>query len=309
MNVKLTGTFTLLSPLSHIGETISTTAYLVQEPVPQPDGSLAEIFCYSGNAWRGQLRDLSAAYLLDYLGGARVSQDLFHLLFSGGKIGGDQVVDIPRAMTVRNAIPHLAIFGGGLGNQIMAGKLKVGNCYPICREMSHLLPAASAGSPSYKQMTFEKSFSRKDDSRDQRFQPHLVEMSVESPGTEDGPADQMRMTVELLAAGSRLHTTIHALDVSEADQGCLLAAIQRFGRAPFIGGQSNRGHGQAALSYDLVDLDSGDRFPNIVTVDVDGITSITKRGQILIAAYNDHLREKKEELCHPDSGQLIIKLV
>ena len=100
------------------------------------------MFCYSGNAWRGQLRDLSAAYMLEHLGYARVPLDTFHLLFSGGKIGGEQVVDIPAAMRLREAVPHISIFGGGIGNQILAGKLRVGNCYPVCAEATVALPEA-----------------------------------------------------------------------------------------------------------------------------------------------------------------------
>ena len=138
-HVKLMGTFITRSPLSHIGETISTGSYLVQEPILQPDGSIEEVFCYSGNAWRGQLRDLSATYMLTQLK-TTVPLEAFHLLYSGGRIGGEQKVDIGAARAMRSAIPHVSLFGGGVGNQILPGKLRVSNAYPICAEAMPALP-------------------------------------------------------------------------------------------------------------------------------------------------------------------------
>jgi hypothetical protein len=49
--------------------------------------AIEEVFSYSGNAWRGQLRDLAASYMLDALGSPTLSLDAFHLLYSGGRIG------------------------------------------------------------------------------------------------------------------------------------------------------------------------------------------------------------------------------
>ena len=267
MDIRLTGTFRTLSPLSHIGESISTCSYLVQEPILQPDGSLEEVFCYSGNAWRGQLRDLCAGYMLDRLGNARVPLDMFHLLFSGGKIGGDQVVDIERVRTVRRAIPMLALFGGGIGNQIMPGKLRVANSYPVCREAMSVIPDKyhpQALPVSYRSLTFEKSFSRKDDTKDERLQPHIAAAdhpllaAPDKKKTADEVATQMRMTCELLIAGATLCTEIEALDVSEVELGCLVAALHRFSVSPHIGGQANKGHGRVAMDYRLLDLDSGE---------------------------------------------------
>ena len=132
-NYRIYGCFKTKSPLSHISESISTNSYLVQDPILQPDGEIEEVFAYNGNAWRGQLRDLSATYLLEKLG-MKVDLDAFHLLFSGGKIGGDQSIDIAKAKLMRKVVPHISIFGGGIGTQIMQGKLKVGSSYPRCVE-------------------------------------------------------------------------------------------------------------------------------------------------------------------------------
>lgn len=329
MDMRLAGTFTLRAPLSHIGESISTTSYLVQEPILQEDGSLEEVFCYSGNAWRGQLRDLMAAYMLDRLGFSGLTLDAFHLLFTGGRIGGDQTINVAQAREYRRAIPMLALFGGGVGNQILPGKARVGNCYPVCLEALPVLPPALHGDAalvSYRGLTVEKSFSRKDDGKDDRLTPYLAALAdltpaaepaqIEAPATPDqvdlfgetvapaapaskptrppkarredgGTADQMRFTSELLVAGTRLATRIDLLSVSDVELGCLVSGLTRFARAPFIGGQSSRGHGLVDLVYAMTDLDTGEQQPFLSVAD--GIPSLAPPAEQAKAAYDGFL--------------------
>lgn len=318
MNLRLTGLFTLRSPLSHIGETESTAAFLAQEPVFQPDGSFAEVFCLSGNSWRGQLRDLAATYFLDRLGSPRLSLASFHLLFSGGRIGGEQAVDLQAARQWRQLIPLMALWGGGVGNQILPGKLRVSNAYPVCLEALPALPRRyrPLAASSYRGMTFEKSFSRTDDGKNPAYDRyHHAAVPAEAqpllPGTvtpeppkakRNGPADQMRMTVELIAAGVQLATEITLLDVSEVELGCLTSALHQFSRAPFIGGQSSRGHGAVSLGYTLVDLDSGDERPYL-TVDGDGCL-LTERAQAAQGAYDQHCRALYDALLQSQASEI-----
>ncbi|HWO99186.1 MAG TPA: hypothetical protein VNL74_00960 [Methylococcus sp.] len=204
--------------------------------------------------------------MLDKLGHARVPLDVFHLLFSGGKIGGDQIVDVEAARRIRRAIPMLSLFGGGLGNQILPGKVRISNAYPICEEARRMLPRKyrdRAESLSYRAMTFEKSFSRKDDSKNELLVPHIADSDLPKLTGEgrkgDGEvAQQMRMTCELVAAGAMLYTEIEALDVTDIELGCLVSGLHRFAVSPHIGGQAQRGHGRVALHYELIDLDSGE---------------------------------------------------
>lgn len=313
---RLDGLFALRSPLSHIGEAISTTTYLVQEPVLQPDGSLEEVFVYAGNAWRGQLRDLSAEYMLDRIGNPKLGLDSFHLLFSGGRIGGAQSTDLAQARRLRSLMPHLALFGGGVGNQILGGKLRVGGAYPVCREALPVLPedlAEAAEQTPYSGLTFEKSFSRRDDSAVEALAHHLpppdpvllahgagkagkgagktAKTASDKTASEPVP-QQMRMTSELLAAGTRLYSWIDVLDASEVELGCLVAALHRFARSPHIGGQSARGHGRVALTYRLADLDSSsDEVLEAEFVQVDERGSrLGPQAQAARAAYDAHLR-------------------
>lgn len=331
MNIKLSGLFTLRSPLSHIGETISTTTYLVQEPILQPDGSNEEVFCYSGNAWRGQLRDLATIYMLEKLASPRVRLDVFHLLFAGGAIGGEQVVDVEAARRWRRVIPVLAILGGGVGNQILPGKLRVGNCYPLCIEALPVLPIryhAAAEQVSYRQLTFEKSFSRKDDAKDDRlavFLPAPAEMLrlVDAPAYQENtnavtdlpsapqgkakakretPPEQMRMTCELLIAGAQLFTEIVALDVTVIELGALVSALHLFSRSPHIGGQANRGHGLVSLDYRYFDLDTG-KTDTFLTVG-DGPPLLAPPAAEAKEAYDQYLRSQYDAMLQERGGEI-----
>lgn len=339
MNVRLTGLFTLRSPLSHIGESLSTTSYLVQEPILQPSGVLAEVFCYSGNAWRGQLRDLCATYMLERIGAPQVSLDTFHLLFSGGRIGGDQIVDLERVKLWRRSVPMLAVFGGGVGNQILPGKIRVANSYPLCVEALPVLPSQhheKAKTMSYRGMTFEKSFSRKDDAKDERLTSYLADPNTlqltgdapsrptrrrlrtsgaaaakpedagaEAPGgtvEREGPADQMRMTCELVAGGVQLATEIDCLDVTDVELGVLVSGLHLFSRSPHIGGQASRGYGRVILDYRIVDLDSGEEQPFLTAGD--GVSLLAPPAAEAKGAYDQWLRQQYDAMLAAQGSEI-----
>jgi hypothetical protein len=271
----------------------------VQERILQPDGSVEEVFCYSGNAWRGQLRDLSAAYMLDRLGGVRVGLDTFHLLFSGGRIGGAQDVNIAQARAMRAAVPHVAVWGGGVGNQILAGKLRVGNCYPVCREAIPVLPERwrpLAERVPYAACTQEKEHSRRDDAKIDTVRRHLAADpvglllgDVPAPRAEakrDGPADQMRIGMELVTAGVTLHSWIALHDATEVELGALVAALHSFAEGPSIGGKVAIGYGLADLDYALTE-DGGRR--DFLRVS-DGVSLLSPEASAARDAYDQHLR-------------------
>ena len=55
---------------------------------------------------------------------------------------------------------------------------------------------------------------------------------VEGEAAKEPAPEQMRMTVELVAAGTVLATAIDVLDCSEVELGCLVSALHRFARSP-----------------------------------------------------------------------------
>lgn len=306
-NYKIEGAFKLLSPLSHIGETISVSSYLVQERIIQDDMTVADVFVYSGNAWRGQLRDLAARYMLDKLGGeagpAQVGQEMFALLFSGGRIGGTQTTDIGQARRMRAMIPHIAIFGGGVGNQILQGKLRVGNCYPVCREATPVLSnrwQSMAEKIEYTDLTMTKEHSRRDDSKIENIHTYMRDpvaglLGFDEPSEgkkkpeRDGPADQMRMRMELLNAGTRLQTWLSLDAASELELGCLVSALHLWADAPHIGGQSSRGYGLADLDYRIIDRRTGAVVEEFVKV-TEGACLLSPTAENAKERYDQHLR-------------------
>ncbi len=295
-NYRIYGRFITKSPLSHISEAISTNSYLVQEPILQADGEVEEVFCYNGNAWRGQLRDLCATYLLEKLN-MQVSLDAFHLLFSGGKIGGDQSIDIAQAKLMRKAVPMISLFGGGVGNQIMAGKMKVGNSYPLCIEAMPVLAGKyheQAEKIEYADLTFEKSFTRFDDSKNMDLhervnvdEQHLLE---NKPKKKEGDVStQMRMTSELIIAGTTLVHEIDLVQVSEIELGALVAGLTRFAQVPYIGGQSNKGHGRVNYVSKVVNMSTGEEH-NLVCIN-DDLPKLSEVAEQAKQAYDQHLAE------------------
>lgn len=310
MNVRIEQRFLTLSPLSHISETISTNAYLVEEPIVQPDGTVEEVFVYSGNAWRGQLRDLMATYMLAHIGNPTVALDAFHLLYSGGSIGGPQTTNLGQARAYRQTIPLIALLGGGVGNQILPGKLRVSNAYPACWQTEAIIgalygpdAAARCQMSDYADLTTEKSFSRKDDTKDDRLngairsetpalaQGELIQNEpVKTPArkAEDGPATQMRTTVELVATGTTLYSHIDALDVTEVELGCLVSGMHGFSRSPHIGGQARMGHGLVALDTRLLDMDTGEIIEPFLQT-VGSAARLSDRAMAAKDAYDAHL--------------------
>ena len=302
MNLKIEGLFTLRSPLSHIGKTHSTHTYLVQEPVLQDDGGSEEIFVYQGNAWRGQLRDLMATYMLTKLD-ATVPVNAFHFLFSGGRMGGEIKVDLGQMRALRKAAPMVALLGGGVGNQILPGKTRVSSCVPLCMEAMPRLPEylhEKASSISYRQLTFEQSYSRKDDSKDDRLLPYMKDIAGLLEGEtkkKDGPADQMRMTVELLCSGAQLYSSVYFMDVSELELGCFVSALDQFSLAPHIGGQANRGHGNVDVEYNM----DGDGFARINS----GAVRLSATAEQAKQTYDQHLKELYDAMLEKDGNNII----
>lgn len=271
-NIRLDGQITLLSPLSHIGESSGPDSYLSEDVIIGPDGQSVECFVYSGNAFRGQLRDLAAEYMTEKLGGITYHPDVFYLLFSGGSLGGAQSVDIDQARMYRRNVPMLSVFGGGVGNQILTGKIKVGAMYPLVAECQRVLPEGlrNPNAPSWRQWTFEKSFTRMDDAKNENMRKYLYDPAVAAlpeaeqqtlltgdtaPAPEDkkkkkdDPPQQMRYTVEMLAAGSVLYQRIDLCDLSDLELGAFVSALTKFSERPYIGGKSGTGHGLVEAKY------------------------------------------------------------
>ncbi len=304
--------YTLKQPLSHIGESESTETYLNTTRV-MCGGKPTEVFVYSGNAIRGAWRDTGAAYLLDRLGNIRVPKKAFHLLFTGGSISGDQKVDVDAAKQMREYLPFISIFGGGIGNQILSGKIVQTFAFPICAETKSIIPENIPGidydaqTVSWRKMTDEISFTRMDDSKD-KLGDRYIAKDIKLLGGEvedkkkskDEPATQMRYTVECLIPGVQLW---HSLNITcnEIELGALVASIHKWAERPYLGGMLGKGLGLVDAKFEIVEPD-GQRVPFIGVKD--GILMISdpakeakeQYDRQIVDLYNQYLEGNKDRL-------------
>lgn len=263
--------YTLLTPLSHIGESESTQSFLNTTPVVNGD-KIEEVMVYSSNALRGMLRDCGARYLLNKLQ-IQVSLKAFHLLFSGGSIGGAQSIDIDQARAIRKALPFVSLFGGGVGNQILDGKLKQTVAYPICRETNNILPSyLPKPEYSWRQLSDVMEFSRKDDEKNEEMRSRYLALEEgeellaiegeKGKKKKDEPATQMRYAVEYMAPGTQLWHRWNII-CDEVELGAFVSAIHEWQKQPYLGGMAGKGFGLVSAEMDLITEEGRQPFASI----------------------------------------------
>jgi hypothetical protein len=133
---------TLLSPLSHIGESTGNVSNLKTLKLLDLEGNPRQCFVYSGNALRnGLLRRKGVASALSKLG-LTVNPDTHHTMFAGGRIDGSTDSDMELDRKIRQLLPFLSVLGtakpvGVFGHkkaQMVQGRINIGSAYLICYE-------------------------------------------------------------------------------------------------------------------------------------------------------------------------------
>lgn len=307
--------YTLKAPLSHIGSSESTETFLNTITIRNGD-KVNDVFAYTGNAIRGAWRDAGARYLLDRLGGLKVPKKTFHLLFSGGSISGAQSIDVGAAKQLRGLLPFLSIFGGGVGNQILSGKITQTFAYPVCKETDQIIPSGldsidySAQSISWTKLTQEVSFSRKDDGKDILGDTYILQDDItlldtdkKPKGEKDKsePAAQMRYTSEYLIPNTQLY---HRLDITcnEVELGALVASIHEWGKKPYLGGLIGKGFGLVDAEF-IITAKDGER-ESFITITNDGLIEMSEQAEeakdtydkILKSLYTQYIEGNKDTL-------------
>lgn len=292
--MKLNSIYTLKQPLSHIGESEGTTTFLNTVRIVNGD-KVEEVFAYTGNAIRGHLRDCSARHLLETLG-IKVPKKEFNILFSGGNISGQMAVDVDQAKKYRDLLPSISLFGAGIGNQILSGKMAQSFALPVCKETAAILPDSIGddllerlGGLSWKTMTGTVSFSRMDDSKEDKLHRYMEGAEEEAKAKKkDGEAStQMRYEVEYLAPGSVLFHEMILQDPTELELGALVSALYAFSKCPVLGGMGGKGFG-------LVDLEMN-WGGSLVTIK-DGEFSCSDDFNGFAKAYMAHLLDNKDAI-------------
>ena len=232
--MKIRIKYKMLSPVSHIGEVASTGSYF--QTIKTSSGRLPII---TGNSVRGILRDSGAKVLLDATG-EKISKEVFNILFSGGNLNGTIKNDVGKAKAVRENIPFVSMFGGGLGDMIMSGKMLVGNLYPITSETYEML-GEKYTDISWKNLIDEIEFTRTDDGKNDTLTDYMTDPTEEKKAKAN---TQMRFSVQYMAQGTEFAQDIYLMDnTTDLEKGALYSAFLKWFETPKIGGMSAKGFG------------------------------------------------------------------
>lgn len=232
--MKLRIKYTLTAPVSHIGDVASTGSYF--QTIKTENGRLPII---TGNSVRGTLRDNGAKYLLDELK-TKVDKEIFHVLFSGGNLNGTMKNDIAKAKSVREHFPFVSLFGGGLGDMIMSGKMSVGNLYPLTVETYESL-GEEYTDVSWKNLIDEIEFTRCDDGKNDVLANYIINPEEEKKAKA---STQMRFSVQYMAKGTTFVQDIFFFNnMTSLEIAAFYAAVVEWFKNPILGGMSSKGFG------------------------------------------------------------------
>lgn len=232
--MKLRIKYTMQAPVSHIGEVASTGSYF--QTIKTSNGRLPIV---TANSVRGVLRDNGAKVLLDIIG-TKVNKEIFHILFSGGNLNGTMKEDVAKAKNIREHFPFISVFGGGLGDMIMAGKMLVGNLYPLCKETYEMLGEEET-EISWKNLIGEIEYTRTDDGKNDTLAEYIDNPKEEKKAKA---STQMRYGVQYLAQGTVFVQDIYLFDnVTMLEKGALFSAIEKWFKTPSLGGMAGKGFG------------------------------------------------------------------
>lgn len=237
---------TTLAPLAHGGDAKAGNATLFRRmQVLSDTGSTLSLPYYSGNALRGQMRDLLAD---DFLRALDIKPSktkppialwFFHTLYAGGALeensdaskafgkllGANGAIKAEGVYQFRDTLPIISALGCSLGNRIIEGRANFGDFRPECYEWS------SGEIKASELMTWEFLTRRED------FEGH-----------EDGENKSMIANTECLKAGVVLHGGIdirgHASNLERSVIGKGLSLLAERG---FIGADSRRGFGKVNI--------------------------------------------------------------
>lgn len=243
----------LRTPLQHSdGEALGNVRLFRSQKTVCADGVVRRMPVYSGNAFRGMLRDIAARQLMEALE-VELPPAVFHFLTSGGSLTsgpGDKSIDVDQARRLRGIIPMVGIWGGGVGSQILEGKLTILPMTPICREVLHLLPAycrdAPTASASIRDLRHMEFGTRRDDAKLEKNQRYLADPAASVSRSPDGVSTSMIYENETLIAGTCMRFGFRLRGATEREWTCFASALIGWLAEPYLGARSAAGYGEVA---------------------------------------------------------------
>lgn len=237
------------APLEHGADTKCGNSTMFRRiNVCSTDGGTLHLPYYSGNALRGQMRDLLADHFLTAIGvGAdrlkpKVALWFFYALYTGGvlteadsstkkivkNMGDNGAIRAEGVWKLRNMIPPISLLGAAIGNRILPGRVRFADLRPVCREWG-------TGAIGVDQLLEWEFLTRRDDlvtSTDNKSM--IANTEVLRAGTE-------------LEGGIDIDTVMTAIERSVLGKGIEL--LQAHG---FLGASSRRGFGKCVMEFSNV---------------------------------------------------------
>lgn len=217
-----------MSSLVHGGITAATTQLFRRELLPQPDGTFDQIPVVSGNAVRSALRRTAGQLFTDALGlEGTLPIAAAAVLTNGGALAktGKTPLSGAQRQLVRRWVVPLGLFGGAATGVLIDGCVRASKLLPVCQETAQVTGRGSSASV-YDLVQVEDY-------------THTA-----LPDADDPTAGQMRYSVEVLTAGTRLWGQIE-LDRGTPLQAALLReTITAWVEHGAIGGRVGTGHGR-----------------------------------------------------------------
>lgn len=165
------------APLEHGADTKCGNSTMFRRiNVCSTDGGTLHLPYYSGNALRGQMRDLLADHFLNAIGvGAdrmkpKVALWFFYAIYTGGvlaeadsatkkvikNMGDNGAIRSKGIRTIRDMIPPISLLGAAIGNRILPGRVCFADLRPVCKEWG-------TGETSITQLLEWEFLTRRDD--------------------------------------------------------------------------------------------------------------------------------------------------
>jgi hypothetical protein len=271
------------SPLAHGDDAKAGNATLFRKmDVIYKNGTRGSLPFYSGNALRGQLRDVLASHFLATIGisssttNPAVELWFFHALYAGGALEEGSKVKLfmtetgdngsARAIGInrfRDMVPCLSLLGSAIGARIISGRVNVCDMRPECKQWG------SENSPDVNSLYTWEFLTRRDD-----YDGRNSESSVDENGKIEKAEKSKAMiaNTQCLVPGTVLLGGImfsdHANEIERSAIGLGLSIMSARG---FLGAENRRGFGRVALEFS--GAQSGDAYENYLRDHRDEIVS------------------------------------
>ena len=232
------------TPIFHGGNEKTGSTPILRTIMIWHEGGGVSIPYIHGNAVRGKLRRMLMKDMLEVIGYSVTNKKLHHSLFSGGVLEGTEKTSGALDLTLRKEIvdmlPPISLFGCGIGNQLIQGKLVVGHMWPICKEYKAFLPTSFQSDQRAQQpvrvFTDESFITRRDDLREER--------------EKDEQAVQMKVDYECFIPGTAFYHEFKLLFTNSVEESCFSRLLSLWKMHPNVGGRGSSGDGLLILHYD-----------------------------------------------------------